>query len=97
LSGGQTEEEATINLDAINRLVNKNPKSCPWNLSFSYGRALQATCISTWAGKEENVEKAREVLLHRAKSNSEAQLGKYQAGEANIGSKVSLFEKDYIY
>jgi len=97
LSGGQSEEEATLNLDAINRIVQKNPKSVPWNLSFSYGRALQATCIQTWAGKTENVEAARAVLLHRAKSNSEAQLGKYEAGEATVGSNVSLFQDNYIY
>jgi len=96
LSGGQTEEEATLNLDAINRLVNANPKSVPWQLSFSYGRALQATCITTWAGKAENVEAARAVLLDRANRNSEAQLGKYEGG-GSLGSNVSLFEKDYIY
>lgn len=97
LSGGQTEEEATVNLDAINRLVAKNPKSVPWNLSFSYGRALQATCIKTWAGSDDNIEAARAVLLARAKANSEAQLGKYEAGEANVGANVSLFEKNYVY
>jgi fructose-bisphosphate aldolase class I len=97
LSGGQTEEQATINLDAINRLVAKNPKSVPWNLSFSYGRALQATCIKTWAGSDDNIESARAVLLARAKANSQAQLGKYEAGEANVGANVSLFEKNYVY
>jgi len=97
LSGGQTEEEATINLNAINILVNKNPQKVPWNLSFSYGRALQATCIKTWAGKPENIEAARAVLLARAKANSEAQLGKYEGGANIEGSSVSLFEKDYVY
>jgi len=97
LSGGQGEEEATLNLDAINRLVNKNPRACPWQLSFSYGRALQSSCIKAWGGKEENVEKARAVLLDRAKRNSEAQLGKYEGGATNVGSNVSLFEKGYVY
>ena len=47
----------------------------PWYLSFSYGRALQNTCVKTWAGKAENVAKAQEALIHRAKSHSEATLG----------------------
>jgi len=97
LSGGQTEEEATVNLDAINRFVNKNPSKVPWPLSFSYGRALQATCIKTWAGKEENVEAARAILLARAKANSEAQLGKYEGGSKSTGGNESLFEKNYVY
>jgi len=95
LSGGQTEEEATLNLDAINRLA-KTMTNVPWRLSFSYGRALQASCIKTWAGKEENVEAARAVLLKRAKANSEAQFGKYEGG-STLESNVSLFEKNYIY
>jgi len=97
LSGGQSEEEATVNLDAINKLVNKNPSKIPWSLSFSYGRALQSTCIKTWAGKEENVEAARAVLLARAKANSEAQLGKYEGGAKISGANDSLYQKDYIY
>lgn len=97
LSGGQTEEEATVNLNAINVLVNNAPQRVPWNLSFSYGRALQATCIKTWAGKEENIEAARAVLIVRAKANSEAQLGKYTGSGASEGASVSLFEKDYVY
>jgi len=92
LSGGQTEEEATINLDAINKITGS-----PWPLSFSYGRALQASCIESWSGKPENVKKAQEVLLQRAKANSEAQLGKYAGGAGGASANVSLFEKDYKY
>jgi len=92
LSGGQTEEEATINLDAINKI----PGS-PWVLSFSYGRALQASCIASWNGKEENVKKASEVFLSRAKANSEAQQGKYAGGSGGSSAQVSLFEKNYVY
>jgi len=92
LSGGQTEEEATINLDAINKIEGK-----PWQLSFSYGRALQNSCIKTWSGKEENVQKAQEVLINRAKANSEAQLGKYAGGAGGGAASQSLFEKNYVY
>jgi fructose-bisphosphate aldolase class I len=91
LSGGQTEEEATLNLDAINKIAG------PWALSFSYGRALQASCINTWGGKEENHKKAQEVLLERAKANGEAQQGKYAGGAGGVSAGVSLFEKDYKY
>jgi len=92
LSGGQTEEEATINLDAINKITGS-----PWPLSFSYGRALQASCIKAWGGKHENFKKAQEVLLERAKANGEAQLGKYAGGAGGASANVSLFEKDYKY
>ena len=72
LSGGQSEEEATANLDAINK---KGP--LPWKMSFSYGRALQNTALKTWNGKAENVPAAQKAFLHRAKMNSLATLGKY--------------------
>jgi len=93
LSGGQSEEEATMNLNAMNAL---NSKSAPWSLSFSYGRALQHSCIKAWNGKPENVQKAQEVLSGRAKGNSEAQLGKYQGGSGE-GSKESLYVGNYTY
>src|SRR3989338_767396 len=72
LSGGQSEEEATANLDAINK---KGP--LPWKMSFSYGRALQNTALKTWNGKPENVPAAQKAFLQRAKINSLATLGKY--------------------
>jgi len=93
LSGGQSEEEATLNLNAMNAL---NSKQAPWSLSFSYGRALQHSCIKAWNGKPENVQKAQEVLIHRAKSNSEAQLGKYQGGGSGA-SNESLYVGNYTY
>ncbi|PJD92913.1 MAG: fructose-bisphosphate aldolase class I [Legionella sp.] len=77
LSGGQTPDQATENLNAIN--------SCgyqPWNLSFSYGRALQEECIQAWQGKPENVNKAQTVLLERARLNSQACMGEYESSEA---------------
>jgi len=72
LSGGQSEIEATENLQAINAL---GPH--PWNLSFSYGRALQDSALKTWNGKTENVPAAQAVFLKRAHMNSLATLGKY--------------------
>jgi len=93
LSGGQTEEEATLNLDAINKLG----KEMPWRLSFSYGRALQASTLEAWRGNPENVEKARAVLLERCKANSAAQMGSYAGGMVNSGATKSLYERGYIY
>jgi fructose-bisphosphate aldolase class I len=72
LSGGQSEEEATSRLNAMNAL---GPH--PWKLSFSYGRALQAAALKAWGGKEENVEAAQRAYYHRAKMNSAAQTGTY--------------------
>eukprot|EP01066_Platyproteum_vivax_P017741 Platyproteum_vivax@DN7429_c0_g1_i1.p1 len=91
LSGGQSEEDASLNLNAINKMANR-----PTFLSFSYGRALQASVLKAWGGKSENVVEAQKVFLARAKANSEAQLGKYQAGSAG-GGKESLYVKNYVY
>jgi len=94
LSGGQSEEEATQNLDEMNKSTMKKP----WSLSFSYGRALQHSCIKAWAGKDENFVTAQNVLIVRAKANSEATLGKYRPSEGgNTGASESLFVKDYKY
>ena len=73
LSGGQSPEEATINLNAINQKKGNSP----WELSFSYGRALQEPVLKTWMGKPENKEAAQEVFLERAKANYLARQGKY--------------------
>src|SRR3954464_10352748 len=72
LSGGQSEEDATANLNAMNAL---GPH--PWQLSFSYGRALQAPALKAWGGKQENVEAAQRAYYHRAKMNSAARTGMY--------------------
>jgi len=93
LSGGQSEEEASVNLNAINTYPGKKP----WALTFSYGRALQKSCIETWKGKPENVEKAQAAFMVRAKANGEAAMGKYKGGSSNKGSDSSLFEKGYKY
>ena len=77
LSGGQSEVEATVNLNAMNAKFGPNP----WKLSFSYGRALQASALHAWSGKAENESAARDALLERARLNSAAAGGTY-SGEA---------------
>ncbi|HEY3017728.1 MAG TPA: class I fructose-bisphosphate aldolase [Gaiellaceae bacterium] len=72
LSGGQSDEDATAHLNAMNA---RGPH--PWQLSFSYGRALQAPALKAWGGKEENVEAAQRAYYHRAKMNSAARTGMY--------------------
>ncbi len=73
LSGGQSDEVATLHLNAMNKL----PAVKPWKLSFSYGRALQAAPLKAWAGKAANVAAAQAALMARAKANGAATLGKY--------------------
>ena len=75
LSGGQSPEEATANLNAINILF----PNAPWALSFSYARALQQPALKAWAGKAENGPAAQQVLYHRAQLNSWASCGKYNS------------------
>jgi fructose-bisphosphate aldolase class I len=72
LSGGQSDEDATAHLNAMNA---RGPH--PWQLSFSYGRALQAPALKAWGGKPENVEAAQRAYYHRAKMNSAARTGMY--------------------
>jgi fructose-bisphosphate aldolase class I len=74
LSGGQSDEEATAHLDAINRLG-----AAPWRLTFSYGRALQAAPQKAWSGKPENVVAAQRAFGHRAMMNGLAALGEWKA------------------
>ena len=74
LSGGQSDEEATAHLDAINKLG-----PLPWRVTFSYGRALQAAPQKTWSGKAENVAAAQRTFGHRAKMNGLAALGQWKA------------------
>jgi fructose-bisphosphate aldolase, class I len=75
LSGGQSDIEATVNLNAINVLAQK--VNAPWELSYSYGRGLQAAPQKAWSGKKENVEAGQQAYLHRAKVTSAARQGKY--------------------
>ena len=73
LSGGQSDEEATAHLDAINRIG-----GLPWRLTFSYGRALQAAPQKAWSGKSENAAAAQRAFSHRARMNSLAALGQWK-------------------
>ena len=74
LSGGQSDEDATAHLNRMNQILGDNK---PWNLSFSYGRALQQPALKAWGGKADNVSAAQEVFLNRAKFNSLATKGEY--------------------
>jgi len=91
LSGGQSEEDATINLNAINQ----HPGRKPWALTFSYGRALQASVLSAWQGKKENVKAAQDTLIMRAKANGQAAKGEFKGG--STGSGKSLFVENHAY
>ena len=73
LSGGQSEVEATANLNAINQLGG------PWPLSFSYGRALQASALQAWGGDTSNTEAAQRSFVHRARMNALAVAGGWNA------------------
>ncbi len=74
LSGGQSDEEATAHLDAMNKIG-----GLPWKLTFSYGRALQAAPQKTWAGRAANVPAAQKAFTHRAEMNGLAALGQWKA------------------
>jgi len=79
LSGGQSDEEATAHLSAMNALGVK----MPWELSFSYGRALQSGGLKGWAGQRANFEKGQKAFLHRSRLNSAARYGKYTPAMEN--------------
>jgi fructose-bisphosphate aldolase, class I len=74
LSGGQSDEEATAHLDAINRIG-----GLPWSVTFSYGRALQAAPQKAWSGRPENVAAAQRAFAHRARMNGLAARGEWTA------------------
>jgi fructose-bisphosphate aldolase class I len=73
LSGGQSDKQATAHLNAMNALY----ENLPWELSFSYARALQDLPMKTWKGDPSNVEEAQKAFYHRAKMNSAARSGSY--------------------
>ena len=76
LSGGQSEADATAHLNAMNVLSRTTPGlGAPWTLSFSYGRALQASALAAWRGDPANKEAAQKALLERAEANGRASLG----------------------
>ena len=74
LSGGQSDELATAHLNVMNQI-----KGTPWNLTFSYGRALQAPALKAWSGKDENISSAQDAFMKRAKFNSLATKGEFFA------------------
>ncbi|WP_076865145.1 class I fructose-bisphosphate aldolase [Bradyrhizobium mercantei] len=75
LSGGQSDEEATAHLDAMNKIGH-----LPWRLTFSYGRALQAAPQKAWSGKADNVPAGQRAFSHRARMNGLASTGNWEAG-----------------
>ncbi|MGH0184631.1 UNVERIFIED_CONTAM: hypothetical protein FKN15_015396, partial [Acipenser sinensis] len=94
LSGGQSEEEASLNLSAMNNC----PLGRPWALTFSYGRALQASALNAWRGQKENESAATEEFIKRAEVNSLAALGKYEAsGEGSGAASQSLYVANHAY
>jgi len=94
LSGGQSEEEASVHLNCINQV----PLLRPWALTFSYGRALQASVLRAWGGKKENIAAGQTELMKRAKANALACQGKYEAGSIpSFAATTSLFVKSHAY
>ncbi len=81
LSGGQSDEEATLNLNSMN----KQRKDLPWKLSFSYGRALQTGALKGWAGSRRNFSAGQKAFYHRSRMNSLATLGNYST---NLESSI---------
>ena len=75
-SGGLSEEEASLCLDAMNRIERKGP----WSMTFGFARSLQQSCLATWGGDPANVAAAQAMLFARARANGEANLGKYAPG-----------------
>lgn len=92
LSGGQSEEEASVHLNAMNKY-----KPCPWNVSFSYGRALQASVLKTWKGLDENREAAQTMLKAIADVNGLAAAGKYDKSKGHPSTTGDLYVKNYTY
>jgi fructose-bisphosphate aldolase, class I len=81
LSGGQSEADATAHLNAMNAMGDH-----PWELSFSYGRALQDAAMKAWRGDAGNVEAGRRAFLHRAKLNGAARTGRYSPEMENVAA-----------
>lgn len=93
LSGGQSELEATMNLNEINKVSGRKP----WALTFSYGRALQASVLEAWKGQPGNVAAAQKQLIHLAKANGAAAKGQFTPEMAAAGGDKSLFVANHAY
>ena len=84
LSGGQSDEEATVNLNAINQRA--NAAGVPWEMSFSFGRGLQAAPLKTWGGQPANLDRAKEAYYQRARVTSAARRGTYTASMEKVAA-----------
>ena len=84
LSGGQSDEEATVNLNAISRRA--EAAGVPWEMSFSFGRGLQAAPLKAWGGNAANLGRAKEAYYHRARVTSAARTGKYTANMEKVAA-----------
>ena len=93
LSGGMSEEDASVALNCVNNA----PGPRPWTLTFSYGRALQQSCLKAWMGIDANIPAAQAVLLARARANGLASMGKYEGGTGGDAANTSTFVKGYVY
>lgn len=89
LSGGLSELDSTLYLNAMNQSPN------PWHVSFSYARALQNTVLKTWAGDDEKKDEAQAILARRTQENGLAQLGKFVAGDVSASESESTYQKNY--
>merc|ERR1712003_602291 len=90
LSGGLSELDSTLYLNAMNQSPN------PWHVSFLYARALQNTVLKTWAGDDAKVAEAQEILFNRTKDNGMAQLGKFDADNTSVNAD-GMFVRNYTY
>lgn len=93
LSGGMSEEEASVALNEMNKIDTIKP----WSLTFSYGRALQQSCLKAWSGSPDNVPAAQAELLKRAQANSQANLGTYSGGAGGAAADVGTHVANYSY
>ncbi|KAM9853721.1 fructose-bisphosphate aldolase C-A [Aulostomus maculatus] len=93
LSGGQSEEEASVHLNAINNC----PLAKPWILTFSFGRALQASALRAWRGHKENEKAATEQFVKRAEINSLACRGKYTSSDNYADSVQGVYGSCHAY
>lgn len=88
LSGGQSEDDASVNLNAINTCEGKKP----WSLTFSFGRALQASVLKAWQGKDENIKTAQTELMNRAKVIRRLYCGLVQNKKIFMINEIPLIE-----
>ncbi|GAB4818906.1 hypothetical protein N2152v2_005952 [Parachlorella kessleri] len=97
LSGGQTEQEATENLNMINRLAQQGQRGAPWALSFSYGRALQASVLKLWSEdqSEQGQQRCRHMAAELARVNGEAARGVYTGPHPSLTSQQGTLREDF--